>query len=106
MLFIALIAAILLYVVLGYVWQAAQPGLNASTPALETLRGHVLGLPQETALAILKWGIIILGVYLVADALIGSSKTLRRRSAKRRDVKQRDEERRASGYPSDDTSSP
>lgn len=104
MLFIALIGAILLYVVLGYVWQAAQPGLNASTPALETLRGHILGLPQDTVLAILKWGIIILGVYLVADALIASSSRLKRRNAKRRDDVQRAAEHRSSGYPTDDTS--
>lgn len=105
MLFIALIAAILLYAALGYAWQLAQPGLNSSTPALETLRGHILGMPQDTVLLILKWGIIILGIYLVADALIASSSSLKRRKTRRRDSALQDEELRASGYPGDDASS-
>ena len=70
MLVVALIAAILVYVALGYIWVVAQPQFNSATPALETLRQTFLGVPHETALAILKWGIILMAFYLITDALV------------------------------------
>jgi hypothetical protein len=73
MLVVALFAAILVYIALGYIWVAAQPALNNSpAPALETIRHTLLGVPHETALAILKWGIILMAFYLITDALISA----------------------------------
>jgi hypothetical protein len=72
MLIVALFAAILVYVALGYLWVAAQPTLDSATPAMETLRQTFLGVPQETALAILKWGIILMAFYLITDALVSA----------------------------------
>jgi hypothetical protein len=74
MLVVALIGAILVYVALGYIWVAAQPNLDSAAPALETIRQTFLGVPHDTALAILKWGIILMAFYLITDALVSAIK--------------------------------
>ncbi len=72
MVFIALIVVFFIYVALVYLWTAAQPQINSATPALETLRHTFLGLPQETALAILKWALILVAFYVITDALLSA----------------------------------
>ncbi|HEX8235127.1 MAG TPA: hypothetical protein VF600_04160 [Abditibacteriaceae bacterium] len=72
MLFVALIVVFFIYIALVYLWTAAQPQINSATPALETLRQTFLGLPHETALAILKWALILMAFYLITDALLSA----------------------------------
>src|SRR4028119_2449542 len=72
MVFIALIVVFFIYVALVYLWTAAQPQINSATPALEALRHTFLGLPQETALAILKWALILVAFYVITDALMSA----------------------------------
>jgi len=72
MLVIALIAAFLVYIGLIYVWTIAQPQIDSAAAPLETLRQTFLGLPHDTALAILKWAIILMAFYLITDALISA----------------------------------
>jgi TRAP-type C4-dicarboxylate transport system permease small subunit len=75
MLFVALVVVFFIYMALVFLWTAAQPQINAATPALETLRQTFLGLPHDTTLAILKWALILIAFYLITDALVS---TLRR----------------------------
>src|SRR4028119_1323631 len=72
MVFIALIVVFFIYIALVYLWTAAQPQINSATPALETLRQTFLGVPHETALAILKWALILVAFYLITDALVSA----------------------------------
>jgi TRAP-type C4-dicarboxylate transport system permease small subunit len=72
MLVVALVIVVFIYIGLIYLWTVAQPQMNAATPALETLRQTVLGVPHETALAILKWAIILMAFYLITDALVSA----------------------------------
>ena len=72
MVFVALIVVFFIYVALVYLWTAAQPQINSATPALEALRHTFLGLPQDTALAILKWALILVAFYVITDALLSA----------------------------------
>jgi TRAP-type C4-dicarboxylate transport system permease small subunit len=72
MLFIALVVVFFIYIALVYLWTAAQPQINSATPVLETLRQTFLGVPHETALAILKWALILTAFYLITDALLSA----------------------------------
>jgi TRAP-type C4-dicarboxylate transport system permease small subunit len=88
MLFIAFLAAVCLYVVLGYLWLAAQPHFNAATPVLETVRHLILDLPQATPLALLKLGLLLMAFYLIADSLFSYSAKRRRSAHKRPSAKE------------------
>jgi TRAP-type C4-dicarboxylate transport system permease small subunit len=72
MVFVALIVVFFIYIALVYLWTAAQPQINSATPVLETLRHTFLGVPQETALAILKWALILVAFYVITDALMSA----------------------------------
>ena len=88
MLFIAFLAAVCLYVVLGYLWVAAQPRFNAATPVLDTVRHLILDLPQTTPLALLKLGLLLMAFYLIADSLFSYSAKRRRRARQQPSAKE------------------
>ena len=83
MLIIALILAALLYVVLYFVWTATASHLQAPSSTLMMLRDLIFSMPPLVPLAILKWAIIIMALYLIADALISPLKRKRRKAADR-----------------------
>lgn len=80
MVIVALLGAVLLYLVLGYLWVAAQPQLNTTPPILNTLRHLIIDLPQPTPLGILKLGILLFAFYVIADGLFSYSAKRRRRA--------------------------
>jgi ABC-type dipeptide/oligopeptide/nickel transport system permease subunit len=83
MLIVALLGAVIVYVVLGYIWVAMQPRMNSASPALEAARQYILGLPQESIMAMLKIGIFILGIYLVFDAILSATRRKKGRDKER-----------------------
>ncbi|HEX8833334.1 MAG TPA: hypothetical protein VF719_04000 [Abditibacteriaceae bacterium] len=80
MLIVALVAAFLLYVGLFFFWQSAQPQLDTPPAFVETVRDLVFFMPESPPMALLKWGLIMLAFYLVADALISHLKRDRRKT--------------------------
>ncbi len=103
MLFIAFLAAVCLYVVLGYLWVAAQPQFNKATPVLETVRHLILDLPQTTPLALLKLGLLLMAFYLIADSLFSYSAKRRRRARQKPLAKEVLAQRRDAAPPTQDS---
>ena len=78
MLIIALIFAVLFYITLYVVYVALSPHVHPSSTVFTVLRDLLFSLPTLTPLAILKWAIIIMAFYLIADTLLASTRWKRK----------------------------
>jgi hypothetical protein len=78
MLIIALIFAVLFYITLYLVWIVMSPHVNPSSTVFTVLRDLLFSLPALAPLALLKWAIIIMTFYLIADTLLSSTRWKRK----------------------------
>ena len=99
--FVAILAALLFYVLLGYLWIVLQPQLSRPASTLEALHRVLFDLPRDSVLGVVRIGILILAIYLVVDGIFSAH---RRRRAMQEKLKRKDEMRAvlAAHTPQDD----
>lgn len=90
--FVAIMAALLLYVLLGYLWIILQPQLARPASTLEALHRVLFDLPRDSVLGVVRIGILILAIYLVVDGIFSAH---RRRRATQEKTRRKDEMRTA-----------
>jgi hypothetical protein len=78
MLIVGLILAVFCYVTLYLVWIVLSPHVDPAVTTLTILRDMIFSLPAPAPLAILKWAIILMAVYLFADTLLASTRLKRK----------------------------
>jgi hypothetical protein len=88
MLIVALILAVFCYITLYLVWIVLSPHVNPTATTLTIVRDMLFSLPSPAPLAILKWAIILIAFYLIADALLAPTRWKRRANAFKGPMKQ------------------
>lgn len=89
MLIVALVAAILVYALLAFIWVAMSPQNLSVSPVIATIQQAIFGVPQSTALGILKLGIIVLAIYILMDAMLAALRGKNREEKKRQSSTER-----------------
>jgi hypothetical protein len=78
MLIVGLILAVFCYVTLYLMWVVLSPHVDPAVSALTIVRDMLFSLPSPAPLAILKWAIILMALYLIADTLLASLRLKRK----------------------------
>ena len=90
--FVAIMAALLLYVLLGYLWILLQPQLSRPVSTLAALHRVLFDLPRDSVIGVVRIGILVVAIYLVADSILSA---LRRRHTSQQKAQRKDEMRAA-----------